>query len=352
MNALLAKPIILACAAALTPAPHVLASHDHELHESLEPISFFLGSYEIDATWSFGSTLEAVTFFEPMLGGRFIQGDTYPSDNGGEPYHRYHAVMAYNPETHTITAYSFAFDGKASVTENKLEGSPGSAYYKTTWPDGSIRERFGQGPDGTLAWKVWMRDQSLGDNADPAWNLIMDDAWRPAPEAERPDVSAPKLQGKLAELAPFLGSWETDAATKPGGKFWARSVFRPGIGGHFMLAETYAKDEAGRVYKRYVSIFDWDEEAETFRAYGFIADGMVIVSDVTLDRDANGDPIRMHTTWEQKNGPQTFVFRQTVSVPEASADSYTWRTFYREHSASDWAEAMGGVWERVEAPKK
>ena len=158
---------VLIAAAGVLSAPLVSAAPATEpakpspagpsLAPALEPIAFYLGSYTIDATWAFGGGLTARAFYTPGPCGMFVEADIYPSDNGGAFYHRYHSVIAYDPDAHAMTSYDFTFDGSVAVTPITLRTEDGRTVADSTWPNGAIREQLAQQPDGSLAWKAWMR---------------------------------------------------------------------------------------------------------------------------------------------------------------------------------------------------
>lgn len=319
------------------------------LHPALEPIAFFLGSYEIDATWSFGGELEAKAFYTPGPGGRFIVMDIYPSDDGGPYYHRYHGVIAFDPSTQTMTSYDFAFDGTLNISTITLgTDDNGQTTAESVWPNGMVRETLTQHADGSIGWKAWMRAQQRErDDQTPTWQLVMDDAWAPAPDIERPASPPAELVGKIAEFTPYLGVWALDA-----GGFQSRQTYRPGVAGRTMVIDAEAKNGRGEMQPAYTTHIAWDEAKEAYTAYSFLPNGVVRVMPIEVDRDADGAPRRVSMGWEQQNGPQTVYFRQSFTVPGDETDAYGWKLFIRERNERDWTERMNGRWQRETPPRQ
>lgn len=56
--------------------------------------------------------------------------------------------------------------------------------------------------------------------------------------------------GPLAKLQPWVGNWEVNTEWEGGRKLWARNEYKIGLGGRFLIADTYTKDSDGKVYHR------------------------------------------------------------------------------------------------------
>ncbi|MEM8962858.1 MAG: hypothetical protein AAGD38_15340, partial [Acidobacteriota bacterium] len=65
-----------------------------QLHESVADLEPFLGTWELDATWSHGATVWSKAIYRPIVDGRFVEIKTWVSDNGGPVYLRYHSVLS------------------------------------------------------------------------------------------------------------------------------------------------------------------------------------------------------------------------------------------------------------------
>lgn len=144
----------------------------------------------------------------------------------------------------------------------------------------------------------------------------------------------------LGALAGYLGDWEVATQWADGTPLWARNEFRVGLGGKFIEARSFTKDENDEIYERYYTIFAIDPESGTFTSYGYTYDGTVtIVEGIEVDNaDGSGT---MTTEWSAGAD----AIRQTVSV--TSDESYNWKV-WSKGAEEDWALIMDADYQRVD----
>ena len=144
----------------------------------------------------------------------------------------------------------------------------------------------------------------------------------------------------LGDLEVFLGNWEVDTHWSDGTPLWARNEFRVGLGGNFIEARSFTKDENDEVYERYYTIFANETERNTITSYGYTYDGTVtIIRDINLEH-ADGMVI-MTTEWTAG----TDAVRQTVRA--TSGDTYSWKVWAKGDGQADWSLIMDADYRRV-----
>ena len=162
---------------------------------------------------------------------------------------------------------------------------------------------------------------------------------------EAVDVPVPELDEKLSVLKPFLGDWEIDAKWVGGGDLWAKNEYRVGVGGKFVEARTYAKnEETGEVYCRYLTIFAWDDEESKIVSHGFTFEGKSVLNlymDVSKTKNGVSE---ISSTWNPAPGSPSEI-KQTITL--VNEDHYQWQVWSRPDEKSEYSQMMNGVWQRI-----
>lgn len=161
---------------------------------------------------------------------------------------------------------------------------------------------------------------------------------KPTNADEKPETRALKKELKAFEL--FVGTWVFDGKWKAGGKLWAKNVYAVGMNGNFVDAKTFAKNEHGKKYQRYHTIWRHNSEKEKVESYGFSFDGSVTVTDSDIDMSDPKHPV-IRSKWKQKPSGQTI--KQEVRLIDA--DNYNWKVWSSD-DGKEWTELMDGVWEK------
>lgn len=155
------------------------------------------------------------------------------------------------------------------------------------------------------------------------------------------EASPAKLvEGPMAKLKPLIGTWEIDTEWKNGSALWARNEYVVGVGGRFIEARTFAKNQSGHVYQRYMTVFGFNENKKQYNTWGFTYDGREQTVPFTVT-DEDGKTV-VSSEWEQEPGTS---IRQTVTFV-AGGDSYNWKVWQKSDSA-EWEQVMDGTWKRV-----
>ena len=143
----------------------------------------------------------------------------------------------------------------------------------------------------------------------------------------------------LEALAGYIGDWEIDTTWADGSKLWSYNEFRPGLGGKFLEITTSTKDENGKVYELYFTIFAYDSGSDTLQSYGFTSDGTVtVVEDIQVEGEASNAALT--SQW----GSAESQIRQTIRL--VSADAYNWRVWSGD--GENWELIMDANWQRVD----
>jgi hypothetical protein len=158
------------------------------------------------------------------------------------------------------------------------------------------------------------------------------------------EVSPTKLvEGPMAKLKPLIGTWEIDTEWRNGSALWARNEYLVGVGGRFIEARTFAKNQSGHVYQRYMTVFGYDQDKNQYHTWGFTYDGTEKTVPFTVT-DEDGKTV-ISSEWEQEAGTS---IRQTVTFV-AGTDAYDWKV-WQKSDGGDWEEVMDGTWQRVTEP--
>ncbi len=170
-------PLAVAAAATSQPAsPPLVEPAPTELVASLAALEPLVGTWDIEATWSWGQPLRARNVFERGIGGAVLECRTIVSDAGGPAYARYHTIYAWDAERETIVAHGFARDGQATEIElERIEDAAGPAFQTLAEQEGTtIRQRLELVDDDAYRWRVWSR----AAEGDEPWEELMDGTWR------------------------------------------------------------------------------------------------------------------------------------------------------------------------------
>ncbi len=160
----------IACAQAPLAAP---PRPEHVSDGPLVLLDYFIGDWEIEATWAWGATLRARNEYRVGLGGNIVEVTTIVQDNDGPIYERY--LSFYTTHNGDYTAIGLTYDGSFSQLPYTLENDGESIALTTdsTTNGTRLRQRFEtDGPD-TYTWKAWMTP--AGSDTE---QLIMDGVWR------------------------------------------------------------------------------------------------------------------------------------------------------------------------------
>ena len=150
------------------------------------------------------------------------------------------------------------------------------------------------------------------------------------------------LEGTPLEgLTAFLGNWEVETQWADGTPLWARNEFRIGLGGNFIEASSFTKDENDKVYERYYTIFANDTESDSITSYGYTYDGSVTIIEGINVANVDGF-VTMTTEWSAGAD----AIRQTVSV--TSNETYHWKVWAKSAGQEGWALIMDTDYQRVD----
>ncbi|MEQ8770987.1 MAG: SRPBCC domain-containing protein [Phycisphaerales bacterium] len=217
----------------------------------LAPLSYYLGDWTIEATWAWGMTLEGRNEYRVGVGGRFLEVITVASDNGGEPYERYHSFYTPQKEGDAYVATGFTYDGTTSSIPYTFEVEDGLPTIRTDVvnPDGSrLRQEIDPVDANNAAWRVWMTPPGSDQE-----QQVMDGVWTRAEEGD--DVGAANTPAD---------PWESAAATmQPGPHDIAAGLFATGG------ADLRSFVRAAEIDAPPARVFEaWTDRAAWKRAFG------------------------------------------------------------------------------------
>ncbi|MEM8995261.1 MAG: SRPBCC domain-containing protein, partial [Acidobacteriota bacterium] len=258
------------------------------LHERLAVFEPYLGTWELDTTWSSGASVWSKAEYRPAVGGQFVEVKTWVSDGGGPAYLRYHSFLGMDADGGVI-ARNFNHDGTTQSVDYEM---PEAGVLVTEWSmgQGSIRERYAPSDDGTARWQVWMRPAAAG--ADAEWQQIMDGKWRrvalpsPVPDPEtsmttRTDSPIRPIDPALfvasgAELRSFAVEELIDAPVeRVFGTFADGATLKAGYGPQFGAFKAHIDLAVGG---RYEWLFDGAVGSNGCQVLSYVPDRMISFS--------------------------------------------------------------------------
>lgn len=156
-----------------------------------------------------------------------------------------------------------------------------------------------------------------------------------------PKAPVKLVEGPMAKLAPILGTWEIDAEWANGSSLWARNEYKVGLGGKFVEAKTYAKNNSGVAYQRYLTVFGYDESSKEYTSWGFTYDGTEKTVPISVEEKEG--KMTLTSEWSQDESTR---IRQSVAIADGD-NHYEWKVWQKSES-EDWIEIMNGKWKRVD----
>ncbi|HMQ16771.1 MAG TPA: hypothetical protein PKC49_12435 [Phycisphaerae bacterium] len=150
-----------------------------ELQGPIEKLSPFLGTWEIEATWSSGEKLWARNEYRVGVGGRFLEATTFARDGDGKVYERYLTIFCYDAAKKAFVSHGFTFDGTAKVTPVDVGEEAGRPIVSLQWKIGEgdaapeFRQRVAFVDGDSYRWQVWTRSGGAED-----WSPMMDGVWK------------------------------------------------------------------------------------------------------------------------------------------------------------------------------
>ena len=234
-----------------------------------------LGQWEIHATWSFGTTLDARAEYREGVAGQFVHARTWVSDDGGPTYLRYETTIGPGAEPGVYDLHAFAYDGRAEVRAWRVEARGESEVFTTSWTMANgahVREEMQLVDDRTLSWQVWTRGDETG-----AWTRIMDGAWKKLGDREDEMVTLPVDSSTFvasgADVRRFAVSREIGAPVSEVYAAWTngpafRAAFAPGL-------DTLRADIDLAIGGRYEWLFDGVTGSNGCQVHSYVPDRMV-----------------------------------------------------------------------------
>ncbi|MEL7474061.1 MAG: hypothetical protein AAGK04_12155 [Planctomycetota bacterium] len=156
----------------------------------------------------------------------------------------------------------------------------------------------------------------------------------------REEDAKPKLADRFEALAPLVGyEWHVNEKWADGTTLEAKTEYRVGMAGQFIVSDTWARDNGGEWYHRYHNIYVIDPNTGEHSSVGVTFDGTS--SSVTFDvkKSDDGD-----TLIEYNSEMQGGVLRQTLEIEQ---DQLLWNVWMKPGGAPDFMPLMtDGVWRR------
>lgn len=337
----LCPTVTMAQMAATSVAPVQQASGS-TLKGELAAFEPFLGVWEIQANWSTGEPLHAISSYTPTLDGAAVELRTWVKKPDGTYNERYHSVLRHE-EGRGLVTRDLIYDGTLRESTYAMEGKT----LRTQWTqDGvTIDDAITLENDNALNWQVGMDQDGSGE-----FKVIMNAQWERRTQAQLAerlsDYVPPQLTGRSAELAPLIGSWEINGSWTDGRALVSRATHAPGPGGLGMVSHTYTIKPDGSQSQRYLTLVIPADEPRTFVFYRFRYDG-VLQEMVQRITSQPGEPLALETINPMPSeAAPNGQMRQRMSVQGEGA--VRWIVHSRpDTTTDDWSLMTDSTWKRL-----
>ena len=147
------------------------------------------------------------------------------------------------------------------------------------------------------------------------------------------------LKKELKSFEKYIGTWVIDGGWKNGDRLWAKNEYSVGMNGNFVEARTYAKNEHGKAYQRYLTIWRFNKDKGAVESHGFTYDGSVDVNETEIDGSGDGHPV-FRSKWQQADG--SYIKQEVQLIDDLS---YSWKV-WTSGDGEQWERIMDGVWKK------
>jgi hypothetical protein len=335
-------PVVTMAQSAATSVAPVQQASGSTLKGELTAFEPFLGVWEIQANWSTGEPLHAISSYTPTLDGAAVELRTWVKNPDGTYFERYHSVLRHE-EGRGLVTRDLIYDGTLRESTDEMEGQT----LRTRWTQNGVTiiDTITLESDNTLNWQVGMDQDGSG-----SFEVIMNANWERRTQAQLAERLSqyvqPQLTGRSAELAPLIGSWEINGSWTDGRALVSRATYAPGPGGFGMVAHTYTIKPDGSESQRYLTLAIPADEPRTFVFYRFRYDGVLheMVQRIT---SLPGEPLELETInpMPSEVAPNGQM-RQRMSVQGDGA--VRWIVHSRpDTSTDDWSLMTDSTWQKV-----
>ena len=151
-----------------------------------------------------------------------------------------------------------------------------------------------------------------------------------------------QLSKEMKLFQPFLGTWEITAEWSDGSPLWARNSYEVSLGGKFVTVKTWTKDDTGKIYQRYLTVYGIDMEKDQLVAHGYAFDGKTTRNEVQASEEDGTVVLNMKWNPDPQRPAEV---KQTVTI--SGDESYSWKVWMRNNVDEDWVQIMDGEWKRA-----
>jgi len=142
---------------------------------------------------------------------------------------------------------------------------------------------------------------------------------------------------KVAPLKRFVGEWEVHGKWNTGQELHARAVYKWGLKGKILQAQTFVKDDKGEEYQRYESVMTWHPKKKSLYQVSFAFDGGMGEALIEAkDKDTLLIGFKPFNEGEASNLRQTIKFE--------GDDSFIWTVQVKEKE--EWKQLIEATWKR------
>ncbi len=148
-------------------------------------------------------------------------------------------------------------------------------------------------------------------------------------------ASEPVLEGPLAALDPWIGTWEFAGQSNDGDRPGSHAEYQPRLGGQYLEGRVFVRSNADELYQRYRTVFAWDATTAVVTRHTFDHDGSYTVSPLVVDGAV--------LTTEWMDGKT--LIRERIEMD----GEHRMRSRVSTTEDGGTAELISGTWRRVES---
>ncbi len=279
----IAFAVMLLCCSVLSAQPVAELttqpiSKQPTLQGELKAFEPFLGVWEINDVWAWGSTVHAIAEYKAVLDGHAVEMRTWVSDDGKPLYERYRALLRIDDGKFAV--HTLSHDG--SLTKSQYTRDADS--FVTSWEQGgtSVTDSISLIDPNSIRWLVKMTNADSGEKS-----VAMDGQWKRHKDEDLETMlngwNPPKLAGAFDPISASIGIYGFD-----GGLVGSEIAVEPGPAGLSVVR----KDSGYSCLSNYEAITYYS--SSPFSMELFSSDGFTIGGSLHLERESEQRTALVH----------------------------------------------------------
>ncbi|MEM1424542.1 MAG: SRPBCC domain-containing protein [Planctomycetota bacterium] len=162
-----------------------------------------------------------------------------------------------------------------------------------------------------------------------------------APGLYAQDQQGSVLEGPMADLDAFVGTWTVSGTWSWGGTIVATATYEPGLNGRYLEVTTAVSDNGAPAYTRYHATL-YHDESDGYRLFSKQHDGVAFGASMEQRDNANGT-----TTWVVRTERDGRAFEEELTIRDSN--TVAWTVKMRQPDGSWMTMLDNALWLRDDA---